>query len=106
MTHEPADFDGQSKADDQPPSADVLHFKLKGEVSGYDAKDIKALEGFENMRKRSDVTWLGESSVPIAVLHQLSHILDNHPELRAMKILDHEGQEMTLWTGDLPNGYG
>ncbi|NIJ76505.1 hypothetical protein FHT08_001553 [Xanthomonas campestris] len=106
MTNEPPNSDGQSKVDDQRISADVLPFRLKGEVSDYDARDIKALEGLEKMRKRSDVTWLGGSAVPIAVLHELSHILDNHPELRAMRILDHNGHEMTLWTGDLPNGYG
>lgn len=106
MTNEPPNSDGQLHVDHDRPSADVLAFKLKGEVIGYEAYDIKALEGLERIRKRSDVTWLGESAVPVAVLHELSLVLDRCPELRAMKILDHEGHEMTLWTGDLPNGYG
>ncbi len=99
-------LDGQSEVDDQRPGAAVLPFRLKPEVSGYDVIGIEKLEGLERIRKRSDVTWLGKSAVPIAVLHEFSRILDSHPELRAMRILDHEGHEMTLWTGDLPNGYG
>ncbi len=100
------DDSNESIVGDHRTSADVLAFKLRLEVGGYDSRNIKPLEGLENVRRRSDVTWLGESAVPIAVLNELSEILDSHPELRAMKILDHEGQEMTLWTGDLPNGYG
>ena len=74
--------------------------------SAYGIEGIKALERLGKMRKRSDVTWLGECQVPVTVLHKLSRLLDKHPELRAMKILDHNGAEMTLWTGNLPNGYG
>lgn len=105
MQGEKPDLDGQPNADDQRPSAAVLPFRLKGEVNGYGDIGTQELKGLEHMRKRSDVTWLGESRVPIAVLHELSRLLDSHPELRAMRILDHEGHEMTLWTGDLPNGY-
>jgi len=106
MTKKPPDFDGQSNVDDQRPSADLLPFRSRSEVSNYEANEITALEGLERIRKRSDVSWLGESAIPITALRDLSHILDSYPELRAMRILDHEGDEMTLWTGDLPNGYG
>ncbi|WP_340648244.1 hypothetical protein [Pseudoxanthomonas winnipegensis] len=106
MKGEKQDLDGQSDPDDQRPSAAVLPFRSKGEVSGYGDIGMPELEGLGQISKRSDVTWLGESAVPIAVLHELSHILDSHPELWAMRILDHEGREITLWTGDLPNGYG
>lgn len=106
MKSKQPDFDGQSKVDDQQLSAAVLPFRLKRKVAEYCAIGIGELEGLERICKRSDVTWLGESEVPISVLHELSRILDSHPELRAMRILDHKGHEMTLWTGNLPNGYG
>lgn len=79
MKNEPPECDGQSKADDLRPKADVLPFRPKDDVSGYDAVGVVGLEGLDRIRKRSDVTWLGESVVPIAVLHELSQMLDRHP---------------------------
>jgi len=106
MKNEPPESHGQAKADDLRPSADLLAFRPRGDVGGYNATSVGPLDGLDQIRKRSDVNWLGESVVPIDVLEELSLMLDSHPELRAMRVLDHEGNEITLWTGDLPNGYG
>ena len=106
MSDEPASKEEDSAAAHQQPSADLLLFKPRTVQGSYDPAAIQTLRDLVRVPKRSDVTWLGECDVPRAVLQQLSDLLDTHPELRAMKIRDQNGGEMTLWTGDLPNGYG
>ena len=103
---EPADSHGSGLMGGGQRRADVVPFRVKGSSDGYSSAGIGRLQGVESVPKRSDVTWLGQSKVPVTVLNELSRILEQHPELRAIRALDCEGSEMTLWTGNLPNGYG
>lgn len=86
-------------------SAQILEFSLRSSGTGYQVSRVSQLEGLDRLRRGSDVSWLGQCAIPEDVLLELSQLLDMHPELRAMKVMDQSGCEMALWTGNLPNGY-
>jgi hypothetical protein len=86
--------------------ADVIPFDSKSKPGSYDKEGIKLLRDPEFVPRRSQVTWLGECSLPDSALWELTRLLEKYPELWAVQILDKHGSEMTLFTDQLPTGYG
>lgn len=85
--------------------ADIIPFPSKPLSPRYDPRAIKVLEGLEPVRLRRTVTQLGEIAVPQEVLWELTKLLQQYPDLRAMKLLDQYGSQVTMWTGELPRAF-
>jgi hypothetical protein len=85
---------------------DVLPFPPVSKAVGYSNEGLEILKGLAPVKRRSRVTWLGESAAPPNALFELSRILQSNPQLKAMKVLDCYGQEIILWVDGLPPEYG
>ncbi len=83
--------------------ADIIPFPARH--PRFDPRDIEILKSLESVRPRRTVTQLGEIAIPQDALWELTKLLQQYQDLRAIKLLDQYGAQATMWTGELPRAF-
>lgn len=79
---------------------DVIHFP-RARAQQYDPRAIEVLKGLPPPRT-DRLTYLGASELSEGEVAVLARILEQHGDLRAIRVLGAAGEDLVVFRGELP----